>query len=211
MIPFPPLLIGSCHSSSLFLGHDLCICTFRKLRGLWRFRQHLLHLQPENSWGECTREPRARWTYRYVKYSFSIFPYGSISVLWGGVGVCPKHGDKTTLFYLYGPKPTKSFQMKAWSSLFRLLFITVIVVWLLENALSQSIWLWYFEKEMLHNTTFNDDHINSLNQVTCPVVVFLMTTRLLRALEIPLGTCRDYSAALSFIVVFFIICLFPLC
>lgn len=61
---FYHLLAGPCHSSTLFLGHDLLICTFRKLRGLWRSGQHLLYLQPEDTRGECTCEPGARWTHR---------------------------------------------------------------------------------------------------------------------------------------------------
>lgn len=43
------LLAGPCHSSAFFLGHDLLICTFRKLCGLWRSGQHLLYLQPEDT------------------------------------------------------------------------------------------------------------------------------------------------------------------
>lgn len=59
------LVLGSCHSTSIFLGHDLRLRAFRKLRRLRWLRQHLLHLQPENPWGECTRKPWARRTHRW--------------------------------------------------------------------------------------------------------------------------------------------------
>lgn len=67
---FLTLVLGSCHSTSFFLGHDLCVCTIRKLCCLWWLRQHLLHLQPENTWGECTCEPWACWTHRWWPTSY---------------------------------------------------------------------------------------------------------------------------------------------
>lgn len=60
------VIVGSCHSSSIFLGHDLCVRTFRKLCGLRWIRQHLFYLQPENPWGECTCKPWACWAYRWA-------------------------------------------------------------------------------------------------------------------------------------------------
>lgn len=42
------VIVGSCHSTSIFLGHDLRVRTFWKLRGLRWIRQHLFYLQPEN-------------------------------------------------------------------------------------------------------------------------------------------------------------------
>lgn len=56
---------GPRHSTSIFLGHDLRLRAVGKLRRLRWLRQHLLHLQPENPRGECTREPRARRTHRW--------------------------------------------------------------------------------------------------------------------------------------------------
>lgn len=67
------LFTGSCHSTSILLGHDLCICPIRKLCCLWWLRQHLFHLQPENTWGQCTREPWTGRTYRYLIHSFFFF------------------------------------------------------------------------------------------------------------------------------------------
>lgn len=61
------VIVGSCHSTSIFLGHDLRVRTFRKLRGLRWIRQHLFYLQPENPWGECTCKPWACWAYRWEK------------------------------------------------------------------------------------------------------------------------------------------------
>ena len=36
---------GACHSSEVLVGHDLCLRSLWKLRGLWRARQHMLHIQ----------------------------------------------------------------------------------------------------------------------------------------------------------------------
>jgi hypothetical protein len=36
---------SACHPPSFQLGHDLCLCTLRQLRGLWWARQYLFHLQ----------------------------------------------------------------------------------------------------------------------------------------------------------------------
>lgn len=67
------LVVGSRHSTSIFLGHDLRLRTVRKLRCLWWLRQHLLYLQPENPRGECTRKPRARWTHRWDLRTLTSF------------------------------------------------------------------------------------------------------------------------------------------
>ncbi len=56
---------GPCHTSALLLGDDLCLRSFRELRCLWRLRQHLLHLQPQDSRGERACQPRAGRTHRY--------------------------------------------------------------------------------------------------------------------------------------------------
>lgn len=76
---FVSLIVGSCHSTSIFLGHDLRIRTLWKLCGLRRIRQHLFNLQPENPWGECTCEPRACWTYRLVLLLRKIRPQTATS------------------------------------------------------------------------------------------------------------------------------------
>ncbi len=56
---------GPRHSSALLLGDDLCLRSFRELRCLWRLRQHLLHLQPQDSRGERACQPWAGRTHRY--------------------------------------------------------------------------------------------------------------------------------------------------
>ena len=42
---------------TLQLGDDLCLRAIRKLRGLRWSRQHLFHLQPENTGGQRPGEP----------------------------------------------------------------------------------------------------------------------------------------------------------
>lgn len=44
---------GKRHPSQVILGHDLCLCTFRKPCGLWRSGQHVLYLQPQGQGWEC--------------------------------------------------------------------------------------------------------------------------------------------------------------
>lgn len=145
------LFPGSCHSTSILLGHDLCICTIRKLCCVWWLRQHLFHLQPENTWGQCTREPWAGRTYRY--------------------------------------------QICFWSLLIRFYFISFLeCVWQTfpHSRLHLNIDFWI-------ELTCAASYVLALEcrllklcnvleyQDTSPAVVSLMTTRLLQALEIPLG------------------------
>lgn len=150
---FVSFAIGPCHSTSIFLGYDLRICTFRKLCGLWWLRQHLLHLQPENTWGECTCESWACRTYRYMIYVMLLFLSCVFSLV---VASFLKHRQKKCAELLQ-------------------------VILMMHNCTNIEFRLLLFNFILMNSC-------NSMTQDTCPVVAFLMTTRLLQALEIPLGT-----------------------
>jgi len=59
-------LTDTCDTSALKLGYDMCLCPVGKFCRMRRSRQHLLDLQPQDSWRQRAREPRAVWTQRIL-------------------------------------------------------------------------------------------------------------------------------------------------
>ena len=55
---------GSCHSSQIIMGHDLCLRSQWQLCRLWWLGQHLLNLQPVVARRPNKSRPRTVWTFR---------------------------------------------------------------------------------------------------------------------------------------------------